>query len=288
MIQDWYDERNHDTPWYKFEGGVNRTNSVNYDRLYNAAIAGDDAKFEQVLLELAENGVEEKNAREGFRNQLKDAYEDGNLTEAEAMNLLVSHGGKSKDDAFWTMEKWNYSGEGDYSRYADLRTALKESNASVAKAEIQKLTSHGVEEKTVNGELTTMYNNGEATTIMNLQLRSNNLYTSNLKLKTDKEVHKDDFDAFLTAVVNGSGVTNEVNKLYQKGYATNQIMSALNGAFGNSGGKKYQRMVYYNPAEAKILLDRILKAYEAIGLDRNEEIAWINENWEKFVPDADE
>jgi hypothetical protein len=153
---------------------------------------------------------------------------------------------------------------------------------------VNGLLSHGVEEKTVNSELTTMYNNGEATTIMNLQLRSNNLYTSNLKLKTDKEVHKDDFDAFLTAVVNGSGVTNEVNKLYHKGYATNQIMSALNGAFGNSGGKKYQRMVYYNPAEAKILLDRILKAYEAIGLDRNEEIAWINENWEKFVPDADE
>lgn len=287
MIQDWYDERNHDTPWYKFEGGVTRTNSTNYDRLYNAAIAGDDAKFDSVLVELAENGVEEKDAREGFRNQVKDAYEDGSISEDKALELLVTHGDKDKDEAFWTMDKWNYKGEADYSRYTDLRTALKESNASAAKTEIQKLTGHGVEEKTVISELSTMYNNGEATTIMNLQLRSNNLYTSNLKLKTDKEVHKDDFDAFLTAVVNGSGVTNEVNKLYQKGYTTKQIMSALNGAFGNSG-KKYRRMEYYNPAEAKILLDRILKAYEAIGLDRNEEIAWINENWEKFVPDTDE
>ena len=47
-------------------------------------------------------------------------------------------------------------------------------------------------------------------------------------------------------------------------------------------------MAYYNPTEAKILLDRILKAYEAIGLDRNEEIAWINENWEKFVPETED
>lgn len=272
-----------------WEGGVTRSNSTNYDRLYNAAITGDNTKFERVLAELIENGVEDKDAREGFRDQVKDAYKDGSITEDKAMSLLVSHGGKDKDEAFWTMEEWNYSGEGNYNKYADLRTALKESNANAAKAEIQKLTGHGVEEKTVIGELSTMYNNGEATTIMNLQLRSNNLYTSNLKLKTDKEVHKDDFDAFLTAVVNGSGVTNEVNKLYQKGYTTKQIMRALNGAFGNGSNRKtYQRMVYYNPSEAKVLLDRILNAYAAIGLDRNEEIAWINENWEKFVPETED
>lgn len=267
-----------------WEGGLTRTNSMNYDRLYNAAIAGDDEKFGRVLVELEGNGKDEKGALEEFRTRIKKAYQGGELTEAEATDMLVTYGGKDNDEAFWTMDEWNYNGEGNYSRYADLRTAMKESNASVAKAEIQKLTSHGVEEKTVIGELSTMYNKGEATTILNLQLRSNNLYTSDLKLKTDKEVHKDDFDAFLTAVVNGSGVSNEISRLKQKGYTTKQIMSALNKAFGNDG-KRYRRMEYYNPTEARILLDRILKAYEALGLNRNEEIAWINENWEKFVPE---
>ena len=292
MIQDWRDEFNNETPWYEFEGGVTRSNSTNYDRLYNAAIAGDDAKFEQVLVELAENGVEEKDARGKFvTERVKDAYKDGEISADEARKLMTTYGGKDNDEAFWAMEEWNYTGEGKYSKYAELRTALKESNASVAKTEIQKLTSHGTKEQTVIDELGTMYNNGEATTIMNLQLRSNNLYSSDLKLKTDKQTHKDDFDAFITAIVSGGNISGEISKLKQKGYTTSQCMSAINGAFGGAEGsktKRYRRMEYYNPKEAKVLLDRILNAYAAIGLDRNEEIAWINENWEKFVPETED
>lgn len=285
----WLDEAQSGTLG-SWEGGVKRTNSTNYDRLYNAAIAGDDAKFDSVLVELAENGVEEKDARSKFvSGRVKDAYKDGNLTEDEAFDLLVSYGGKDNDEAFWTMDEWSYEGEGNYSQYADLRTALENANASAAQTEIQKLTGHGVKEDSVIKEISKAYNNGTATNIVSLQIRSDRLFTNQAKPKGAKKEDKADpnaFDAFIEAVISGRGLSAEIARLEAKGYTTRNFMTALNQAFGSDDGR-YRKMEYYNPSDARILLDRILDAYEAIGKDRNEEIAWINENWEKFVPDTE-
>ena len=286
----WLDEAQSGTLG-SWEGGVTRTNSTNYDRLYNAAIAGDDAKFDRVLAELVENGVEEKDARSKFvSGRVKDAYKDGSLTEDEAFDLLVSYGGKDNDEAFWTMDEWSYEGEGNYSQYADLRTALENANASAAQTEIQKLTGHGVKEDSVIKEITKAYNNGTATNIVSLQIRSDRLFTNQAKPKGAKKEDKADpnaFDAFIEAVLSGRGLSAEIARLEAQGYITKNFMTALNQAFGSDDGR-YRKMEYYNPSDARILLDRILDAYEAIGKDRNEEIAWINENWEKFVPDTDE
>lgn len=290
MIQDWRDEFNNETPWYEFEGGVTRSNSTNYDRLYNAAIAGDNTKFEQVLAELVENGKDEKDALAEFRTRIKKAYQNGDISEADALELLVSHGGKSKDDAFWTMDEWSYEGDGNYSQYADLRTALENANASVVQTEIQKLTNHGVKEDSVIKEISKAYNNGTATNIVSLQIRSDRLFTNQAKPKGAKKEDKADpnaFDAFIAAVLSGRGLSAEIARLEAQGYKTKNFMTALNQAFG-SDDNRYRKMEYYNPSDARILLDRILDAYEAIGKDRNEEIAWINENWEKFVPDTED
>ena len=110
---------------------------------------------------------------------------------------------------------------------------------------------------------------------------SDRLYSSTLKLKADKQAHKDDFDGLITAIVNGSGIAAEISSLKAKGYTIKQCMSAINGAFGKSADV-YRTLEKYNSRDAGILLNRILDAYEALGLNRQEEIEWIDANWPKL------
>jgi len=267
-----------------FEAGANRSNGTNYTRLVNASLTGDELKWERAWRELTNNGLEEDKIRQGYRTKLKDAYMDGDVSRDMALQLLEERGGQDADDAYWTVEEWEFTGEGNYSKYTDLRTALAEGNSSNAAAAYRELAEHGVKEETLSSEISKLYRSGEATNMVSLELRSNRLYTSNLKLKADGQVHKDDFDEFITAIVTGRGVTTELIRLKEKGYSTSQCMSAINGAFGNQS-KTYRVMETYNPGEAKVLMNRILDAYEALGLDRQEEMAWIAENWDKYEPE---
>jgi hypothetical protein len=76
-----------------------------------------------------------------------------------------------------------------------------------------------------------------------------------------------------------------MQKVKNLGYSTKNIMTALNGAFGKSTDA-YIYLMQQNPSEGKRLEERILDAYGLIGLDREEERAWIRENW--IVSDTDE
>lgn len=261
-----------------FEAGAKRSNGTNYSRLLTASMTGDTQKWDRAWKELTDKGIEEKTIREGYRDKVKDAYQDGEIDRVTALSLVQENGGQDENEAYWTLKKWDYTGDGNFNKYTDLRTALAEADSGAAMEAYRELVEHGVKEETVAGELSSLYNSGEATNILNLQIRSDRLYTSTLKLKADGEKHPDDFDDFITAIVNGNGIANEISKLKSKGYTVKQCMSAINGAFGKSGDR-YRVLEKYNPREASILLDRILDAYEALGLDREDEITWINENW---------
>jgi hypothetical protein len=130
-----------------------------------------------------------------------------------------------------------------------------------------------VKEQSISSELSELYNKGDATTILTLQMRPTNMYTPSKPKNSD-----DDFDAFLAAVLAGGDVKGEISKLKKMGYSHKNIMSALNGAFGKSS-YRYAIMAKNNPTEAKVLEERILDAYVALGLNRESERAWIHENW---------
>lgn len=245
--------------------------------ILRAYLAGDDELAAHYTSIASQHGIEGEKLEKAMNNAARDAFEAGSIDAATAQDILSAYGGKGENDAYWIVREWE-SGEEDYSRYGNLRTALAEGDGSAATAAYHELVEHGVEEKTVLGEISKLYNSGEATNLLNLQLRSNNLYTSTLKLETDGEKHPDDFDGFITAIVNGRGISTEIGKLLEKGYTVKQCMSAINGAFGKSADR-YRIMEQYNRSDAATLLNRILDAYEVLGLDRNEEKAWIDANW---------
>lgn len=248
------------------------------EEFYEALQAGDEEKVEWIMQRAEINGIALPDISDKIATLVKNEFVAGDITEEEATRRLVEYGGKDENEAYWKIQEWGYSGEGNFSKYTGLKDALKSGDRAAANAARDELVEHGASEQAISGQLSEIYNNGEATSILNLQMRSDSLYTSSLKLKADGEAHPDDFDAFITAIVNGGNISGEIDALMDKGYTVKQCMSAINGAFGKSKDT-YRIMETNNSSDAGILLDRILDAYEYLGLDRAEEIAWIDANW---------
>lgn len=248
------------------------------EEFYEALQAGDEEKVEWIMQRAEINGIALPDISDKIATLVKNEFVAGDITEEEATRRLIEYGGKDENEAYWKIQEWGYSGEGNFSKYTGLKDALKSGDRAAANAARDELVEHGASEQAISGQLSEIYNNGEATSILNLQMRSDSLYTSSLKLKADGEAHPDDFDAFITAIVNGGNISGEIDALMDKGYTVKQCMSAINGAFGKSKDT-YRIMETNNSSDAGILLDRILDAYEYLGLDRAEEIAWIDANW---------
>ena len=94
--------------------------------------------------------------------QIKYAYEDGYLTDDEAIAELIEQGlVDTEAEAYWTVQGWE-AGEG-YSRYDAIFDAVR--NGGDISAAMGELTSHGYKEKDVlsqvKGEIGTWYRKGE-------------------------------------------------------------------------------------------------------------------------------
>ena len=82
----------------------------------------------------------------GEKNEIKYAYQDGYLTDDEAMAELLEKGlVDNEDEAYWTVQGWE-AGEG-YSRYDAIYEAVL--NGGDFEAAMAELTAHGYKEKDV-------------------------------------------------------------------------------------------------------------------------------------------
>lgn len=80
----------------------------------------------------------------GTKNNIKYAYQDGYLTEEEAISkLLISGEAEDENDAYWIVK--GFDGE---SKYNALESAIDDNDQSAFKSAMDELTTHGVEEKT--------------------------------------------------------------------------------------------------------------------------------------------
>lgn len=100
----------------------------------------------------------------GDMANIKYAFQDGYLTEEEAMDELLSKGVvDNADEAYWKIQEW--SAEGEYSRYDRLFDAVR--NGQPSEDAMEELTSHGYEEKEVlskvKSQIGQWYQNGEIT-----------------------------------------------------------------------------------------------------------------------------
>lgn len=134
-----------------FEAGVDRSNTVNYHRATEALTEGDMQKYNDVIAELNENGVQNDKIQQGIRNQLKDFYLEGRLTDKQAIEFLAKYGGDDdENDAYFTVKSWNQPG-GSFSVYGDLREAI--TLGGDIDSTINDLVSHGKDESDVKVEI---------------------------------------------------------------------------------------------------------------------------------------
>ena len=89
----------------------------------------------------------------GEQSNIKFAYQDGYLTEEEAMQELLGKGlSDNEDEAYWLIRQWD-SGSDSFSRYDAINQAIR-SGGSIDEA-MKELTSHGYTEEKVRSQIKT-------------------------------------------------------------------------------------------------------------------------------------
>ena len=156
-----------------FEGGVTRSNSVNYNRLYKALEDGDTAKAERIREEIRRNSpdIEDKTIESGLRGVIKDMWEEGTITTSEAVDKIVEYTGKDPDTAYWDVQKWaNKANAEDDEKYTDsnyYRLWQVIDNDGDAEAAMSELLEHGKDAdqiaQDVRKHIKDAYTNGEIT-----------------------------------------------------------------------------------------------------------------------------
>lgn len=156
-----------------FEGGVTRSNTTNYNRLYKALENGDIAKADRIREEIRRNSpdIEDKTIESGLRGVIKGMWADGLLTESEAVDKLVDYTGKDKDTAYWDVQKWsNKANAEDDEKYTNTdyyRLWQVIDNDGDAEAAMSELLEHGKDAdqiaQDVRKHIKDAYTNGEIT-----------------------------------------------------------------------------------------------------------------------------
>ena len=98
----------------------------NYTDYYNAVINGDSYDVEAVRDYLIESGKTEDDIESNLNSNVKDAYKNGELSASEAKSLMVSYGGKTKDEADIAIRYVDF--KVDYPEYKEIITESKFKN----------------------------------------------------------------------------------------------------------------------------------------------------------------
>ena len=134
------------------------THSEGYKRMYDAIASGDTDRAGYLYGQLLSNGVEEDKIYNGLTKCVKEAFQDGNITEEEATKLLkeiIGFVGKTDsegnpptaDDIYWMIDRWKYTKKEGYSRYDDLYEAMENGDpTSALEWHIEKKTEAYLEE----------------------------------------------------------------------------------------------------------------------------------------------
>lgn len=132
--------------------------SEGYKRMYDAIASGDEDRADYLFGQLLSNGVDEDKVYNGLTKCVKEAFQDGNITEEEATKLLkdiIGFVGKTDsegnaptdDDIYWMIDRWKYTEKEGYSRYDDLYEAMENGDpTSALEWHVEKKTEAYLEE----------------------------------------------------------------------------------------------------------------------------------------------
>lgn len=278
-----------------FEAGVDRSDTVNYHRATEALVEGDMQKYNDVIAELNENGVQNDKIQQGIRNQLKDFYLEGKLTDKQAIELLVEYGGDDdENDAYFTVKSWKEPG-GSFSKYGDLREAI--SSGGDIDSAINELLTHGYTEDEVNEEISKAtkeaYKKGDINENSVRKIFSGYLGKDDSEIywlldelnyyKSNPSAESGDYQKYgdLFTVIDQGGsadIAGTVKVYMDNGVSKKSISSTLTKKYKD----KYIELYYSDKTAAANLKNSLLRAYYAAGYNWNnksKEIdAWLNDS----------
>lgn len=148
-----------------------------YERIYEATMNGDTDEAERLTQQLVKQMMKEKKEElksgevtedaiiEAVKNDIVEKYKDivkedfmeGDISAEEAERFLVEEIGKTENDAFFQVRKWD-TGENKYDIMKDNISKAAEDptpeNRKAINEEIKILLDHGVDKGTISSEIT--------------------------------------------------------------------------------------------------------------------------------------
>ena len=159
----WIEDAQDDT-LFKFEASAERTNSMQYSRLFKSLgdIERFDTIYEETKKQLMTGGKSEKDAvsliKSKVKEEVKDSLIKGDITDEQAIEILTKYDvfEMGEDDAYWVVQKWRYNvtkteDDPNFSEYGKLYDALK-TGQGVDAAKKNMLT-HGYDEKAISKQI---------------------------------------------------------------------------------------------------------------------------------------
>ena len=140
-----------------YEAGVERSQAVMAGKILDAVRAGDTDTADELFADAVESSSAqepEKAVKAKVKSALKDAYNAGEIDDAEAQKILQDYFGYDKNAAYFEMRKFS---EDVSSTYSPLYDALESGNRSDIRKEINDLLAHGKEEKDIKQSVTGHY-----------------------------------------------------------------------------------------------------------------------------------
>lgn len=140
-----------------YEAGVERSQAVMAGKILDAVRAGDTDTADELFADAVESSSAqepEKAVKSKVKSALKDAYNAGEIDDAEAQKILQDYFGYDKNAAYFEMKKFS---EDVSSTYSPLYDALESGNRSDIRKEINDLLDHGKEEKDIKQSVTGHY-----------------------------------------------------------------------------------------------------------------------------------
>lgn len=262
-------------------------NKAYYDRMEQALLAGDAARYDELRGYLEETKqVKPDTITSGVKSEIKGSVTAGLISDDRAIGILEGTFGMDREKAWSTVEKWTQEAahaedeDYNYSTYRAILDMAKDGQDITAEA--KKLTDNaGVTDKDIRSKIKSgigeWYTGGEISreqTVQKLKTYAkvtdaNDLYWImdewDYKKANPKGEYKK-YNAYYKAIETGTNLQKETKRYLDNGVKKDTLASQITSNFK----QKYLDLIVKGKLnEATALKARLLNAYEALGYDRN-------------------
>jgi len=295
-----------------FEAGVKRSVEQQINRLTRAISEGDTAMIDRIRDEIIANSDAkdpEKSADNAIKEALKTAYQNGDITDADAEMYLKDYFGTDGDDAYWLQKEWasaetdkDYDGDGeadDFSVYGDFVEAVR--TGSGVEDAVKELADHGKEGfgNALSKEFKEEYTSATGSAKDALREKLLDAYEAAYKAKGEEKsrwrIQKEVLDEWDYAAANGGSTKgysmyNDVFTAVETGVNLKAVLGEYQAEGIKASTIESQITRHFKPifqrasnSERASMLGYLLNAYEQLGCNRNDKYKDIMTNKNSWV-----